>query len=144
MGLGLEIVGRGDFWSEKSYRPLFASSVSCGFPSPADDFFEEKLDLNEFLVHHPSATFFLKAKGDSMENAGIYSNDILVVDRSLTPKDGKVVIVAINGELTAKRLKIRDKKVFLVPENKSYPEIELKRENQVTFWGVVSYAIHAL
>lgn len=144
MSLGLEIVGRGDLWLEKSLRPLFASSVSCGFPSPADDHCEDKLDLNEFIVRHPSATFFLKAKGDSMKNAGIYSGDILVVDRSLSPKDGKVVIAAINGELTAKRLKIKGKKVFLVPENKSYPEIELKLENQVTFWGVVSYVIHAL
>ena len=144
MTLGLEMMGKSDHWLNKTPRPLFASSVSCGFPSPADDHCEEKLDLNDLLVRHPSATFFLRAQGDSMKNAGISSGDMLIVDRSISPKNGTIVVAVINSELTVKRLRTKGKRVFLTPENDDYPEIELKRENQVHFWGVVSYVIHAV
>jgi DNA polymerase V len=88
---------------EKIELPLFLESVSAGFPSPADDYLENKLDLNQHLIKNPPATFFVRVTGDSMVDAGIYSGDILVVDRSLNPKDGNIVIAVINGELTVKR-----------------------------------------
>ncbi|WKJ91327.1 translesion error-prone DNA polymerase V autoproteolytic subunit [Methylomonas montana] len=103
--------------------PLFASKVAAGFPSPADDYVEKSLDLNDLLVPKPAATFFVRAKGDSMLGAGIHPNDILVVDRSIEPIHGKVVICAINGELTVKRL-VKDQKSWVLhAENTDYPDI---------------------
>jgi DNA polymerase V len=87
--------------------PLYANKISAGFPSPADDYIEMKLDLNTHLIKHPAATFFVRVSGDSMLNAGINSGDLLIVDRSIEPVDGKIVIVALNGELTVKRLSIK-------------------------------------
>ncbi|MFW6276789.1 MAG: LexA family protein, partial [Bacteroidota bacterium] len=104
--------------------PLFLESVSAGFPSPADDYMEGRLDLNDFLVKNPAATFFVRVTGDSMINAGIHSGDILVVDRALDPKDGNIVIAVINGELTVKRLSRLKNKLFLLPENREYRPIE--------------------
>lgn len=124
--------------------PFYSSSVSAGFPSPADDHIEKKLDLNEYLVKHPAATFFVRAKGDSMINAGINDNDILVVDRSIEPTNGKIVIAAIDGQLTVKRLKKIKSKIYLVAENENFPAIELKSENDVCIWGVVTSVIHAV
>ena len=122
--------------------PLYSSKVPAGFPSPADDHMEEKLDLNTHLVKHPTATFFVKASGDSMVGAGIHDGDILVVDRSLEPRQGRVVIAAIDGQLTVKRLKIKGPKPFLVPENKKFRSIELNENNDVKIWGVVPSVIH--
>ena len=122
--------------------PLYSSKVPAGFPSPADDHMEEKLDLNTHLVKHPTATFFVKASGDSMVGAGIHDGDILVVDRSLEPRQGRVVIAAIDGQLTVKRLKIKGPKTFLVPENKKFRPIELNENNDVKIWGVVTSVIH--
>ena len=103
---------------------------------------EEKLDLNTHLVKHPTATFFVKASGDSMVGAGIHDGDILVVDRSLEPRQGRVVIAAIDGQLTVKRLKIKGPKTFLVPENKKFRSIELNENNDVKIWGIVTSVIH--
>ena len=122
--------------------PLYSSKVPAGFPSPADDHMEEKLDLNTHLVKHPTATFFVKASGDSMVGAGIHDGDILVVDRSLEPRQVRVVIVAIDGQLTVKRLKIKGPKTFLVPENKKFRSIELNENNDVKIWGIVTSVIH--
>jgi len=122
--------------------PLYSSKVPAGFPSPADDHMEGKLDLNTYLVKHPTATFFVKASGDSMVGAGIHDGDILVVDRSLEPRQGRVVIAAIDGQLTVKRLKIKGPKTFLVPENKKFRSIELNENNDVKIWGVVTSVIH--
>lgn len=122
--------------------PLYSSKVPAGFPSPADDHMEEKLDLNTHLVKHPTATFFVKASGDSMVGAGIHDGDILVVDRSLEPRQGRVVIAAIDGQLTVKRLKIKGPKTFLVPENKKFRSIELNENNDVKIWGIVTSVIH--
>jgi len=97
--------------------PLFLSSVKAGFPSPADDFVETRLDLNEYLIDHPEATFFVRVSGDSMIRAGIHTGDILIVDRSLEPKNNDIVIAIIDGEFTVKRLKKYGDRVFLVPEN---------------------------
>jgi len=122
--------------------PLYSSKVPAGFPSPADDHMEGKLDLNTHLVKHPTATFFVKASGDSMIGAGIHDGDILVVDRSLEPRQSRIVIAAVDGQLTVKRLKKKGKKIFLVPENKKFRPIELNENNDVKVWGVVTNVIH--
>ena len=124
--------------------PMFLESVSAGFPSPADDYLEAKLDLNELLIKNPSATFFVRVTGDSMIKAGIYSGDILVVDRSLDPKDGSIVIAVINGELTVKRLSYKQGNIFLVPENKFYNPIQITEEMNFEVWGVVRSVIHSV
>jgi DNA polymerase V len=128
----------------KQTYPLFASSVKAGFPSPAEDYAEQHLDLNTHLIAHPAATFFLRVSGDSMINAGIFNGDLLIVDRSLEPTSGKVVIAAVNGELTVKRLKKTAKGLFLVAENADYAPIALESSDQIQIWGVVIYAIHAI
>lgn len=128
----------------KQYLPIFLESVSAGFPSPADDYLEGRLDLNEYLVRNPSSTFFLRVTGDSMIEAGIHSGDILIVDRSLTPRSGSIVIAAIDGELVVKRLKITNNKIYLIPENRQYEPIEIKSEMNFEVWGVVTSVIHSL
>jgi DNA polymerase V len=124
--------------------PLFLESVSAGFPSPADDYMEAKLDLNDLLIKNPAATFFVRVTGDSMVNAGIYSGDILVVDRSLDPKDASIVIAVINGELTVKRLSYNNGRVYLVPENSYYKPILITDEMNFEVWGVVRSVIHSV
>jgi DNA polymerase V len=123
---------------------LYASCVKAGFPSPAEDYAEQHLDLNTHLIQRPAATFFLKVSGDSMINAGIFDGDLLIVDRSIEAAHGKIVIAAINGELTVKRLQKTAEGVFLVAENNDYPPIALQPSDQLQLWGVVTYAIHAL
>ncbi len=118
--------------------------VPAGFPSPADDYLEERLDLNELLIDHPAATFFVKVVGDSMRDAGIISGDILVVDRSLEPGDGKVVVAVLNGEFTVKRIRSTKEGVFLVPENPDYPLKQVSGEDSFEVWGVVTSAIHRI
>lgn len=125
-------------------RPLFGCSVSAGFPSPADDYIEGRLDLNEFMVTNPAATFFVRVAGDSMLGAGIHHNDILVVDRSLDPISGKVVIAVVNGELTVKRLVKNGASVCLKAESPDYPDIHPAEGTTCEIWGVVAYVIHAL
>lgn len=117
--------------------------VSAGFPSPAEDDLEN-LDLNELLIKHPSATFFLKVSGSSMIKAGIHHNDILIVDRSLEPTNGKIVIASVNGELTVKRLRIEGKKIKLIGENDNYSPIDISEEFDFRIWGVVTNVIHQL
>lgn len=124
--------------------PLYQSIISAGFPSPADDDIEDKLDLNELLIKHPAATFFLRVSGSSMINAGIHNNDILIVDRSLEPTHGKVVIASVNGELTVKRLCYQGKKIQLVAENDTYPPINISEDADFRIWGVVTNVIHSL
>jgi len=124
--------------------PLFAEQVAAGFPSPADDFLEEQLDLNEHLIAHPAATFFVRVTGDSMIGAGIHSGDMLIVDRALEAIDKKVVIAVINGELTVKRLSKRKNRITLVPENDKYEPIVIKDETDLEIWGVVTSVIHLL
>jgi DNA polymerase V len=128
----------------KLNRPLFLVPVSAGFPSPADDYLEGKLDLNQYLVKHPAATFFVRVTGDSMIGAGIHSGDLLIVDRSLEPKDGNVVIAVLDGELTVKRIERHDGKLFLAPENKDYPLIPVTEEQFFQVWGVVTNVVHSL
>jgi len=124
--------------------PMFLESISAGFPSPADDYLEDKLDLNDLLIRNPTATFFVRVTGDSMINSGIHSGDILVVDRSLDPKDGSIVIAVINGELTVKRLSVQNGRISLVPENPNYKKIDITDEMNFEVWGVVSSIIHKI
>lgn len=125
------------------YRlPLYDCTVAAGFPSPADGQIDRELDLNELLIKHPAATFFLKVSGLSMVNAGIHPGDILVVDRSLKPSDGRIVIAAVNGELTVKRLCLRGKEVALVAENEDYSPIVITEGTDLHIWGVVTSVIH--
>lgn len=128
----------------KQALPVFTNPVSAGFPSPADDHIDKKLDLNEALIKHPAATFFVRVQGESMKDIGILNNDLLVVDRSLTAKDGQVIVAVIDGEFTVKRIKRDKKRLFLIPENKSYKPIEILEGMDFTLWGVVTYAIHTL
>jgi DNA polymerase V len=124
--------------------PLFSGKVAAGFPSPADDFVEKSLDLNELLVQKPAATFFVRAQGESMLGAGIHPNDILVVDRSIEPVPGKIVICALNGELTVKRLQRDNEHWQLKAENPAYADIVLHDELEMVIWGVVTNVIHPL
>ena len=122
--------------------PSFLSGVQAGFPSPAEDYIEKTLDINELVVEHPAATFFVRVEGDSMQDAGIQTGDILVVDRSLDASSGKIVIAVLNGEFTVKRLRMDDSGVYLVPENPRFPPIKVGEDAECTIWGVVSYVIH--
>ena len=126
----------------KNKLPLFTCHISAGFPSPADDHLAAKLDLNEYLIKNPSASFFLKVSGDSMLNAGIHDGDILLVDRSIEVKNGKIVIAAVDGSLTVKRLIEKGSKKILQAENKEYRDIEISEEQELVIWGVVTNVIH--
>ena len=129
---------------ERSGPPLFLAAVQAGFPSPADDSVEDRLDLHRHLVRNETATFFLHASGNSMEGAGIRDGDLLVVDRSLEPRSGRTVIAAVGGELTVKRLARRGGRTLLVPANPSYPEFDVTEREDVCTWDVVTYAVHKL
>tara|TARA_Y100000590_G_scaffold95913_1_gene108889 strand:+ start:2008 stop:2451 length:444 start_codon:yes stop_codon:yes gene_type:complete len=122
--------------------PVFLDKISAGFPSPATDYMENKLDLNEYLIKHPAATFIVKASGSSMINADIHSGDLLIVDRSLSPKNNNIVIASIFGDLTVKKIKKKNQSFFLVSANEDYPSIEVKEEMECFIWGVVTYVIH--
>ena len=124
--------------------PLFSGKVAAGFPSPADDYVEKNLDLNELLIRNPAATFFVRTQGESMLGAGIHPNDILIVDRSLEAVSGKVVICALNGELTVKRLLQSNGLWQLKAENPHNADIVVHDELEMVIWGVVTHVIHAL
>ncbi|HOX38469.1 MAG TPA: translesion error-prone DNA polymerase V autoproteolytic subunit [Candidatus Brocadiia bacterium] len=117
--------------------------VPAGFPSPARDYVEAKLDLNEHLVRHPAATFFVKVAGDSMLDAGINSGDILIVDRALEARPGDVVIAVIDGEPVVKRLRAANGRLFLCPENRNFKPMEINPDMEFEIWGVVIHAIHS-
>ena len=132
-----------EFVESSGYNlPLYSCSVQAGFPSPADDHMESELDLNKYLIKHPTATFFVKAAGESMINAGIHPGDILVVDRSEEAKHGKIVIAAIDGQLTVKRVHRSKDETYLVPENKDFEPIKFDEGNEVVIWGVVTNVLH--
>ena len=128
----------------KKFRiPLLNDSVSAGFPSPADDYTEENIDLNEHLISNPFSTFFLRVKGDSMINAGIKDKDLIIVDKSLIAKPGDIVIAMVDGEFTIKRLSIKNDELYLKAENHNYPDFSFKNHIDVQIWGVVIYSIHS-
>ena len=123
---------------------LFLCRVTAGFPSPADDYLDEFLDLNKKLITNQSATFLARAEGNSMQGAGIFSGDLLIVDRSLKPTAGKVVVASLNGELVVKRYGLVDGKPFLLAENSSYAPIALSEDHELVICGVVVHCIHTL
>ena len=132
-----------DSTTKKFRLPLLNDSVSAGFPSPADDYTEENIDLNEHLISNPFSTFFLRVKGDSMINAGIKDKDLIIVDKSLTAKPGNIIIAMIDGEFTIKRLSIKNNELYLKAENHNYPDFRFKNHFDVQIWGVVIYSIHS-
>jgi DNA polymerase V len=128
----------------RATSPLFLSPAQAGFPSPADDYVDRKLDLHEHLVRNSVSTFFLRASGDSMIRAGIRDGDLLVADRSLRPVNGCVVVAAVGGELTIKYFVQRRGRALLVPANEAYPELDVTEREDAVIWGVVTYAVHKL
>ena len=120
---------------------LAEEGISAGFPSPADDFKETRISLDKELVKNKEATFYARVDGDSMIGAGLDHEDLLVIDRSLNPENGKIAICLVDGEFTVKRIKKEREKLYLIPENKKYKPIELKEENELIIWGIVSYVI---
>ncbi len=129
---------------QRAKIPLYLSPVNAGFPSPAEDYVERKLDLHEYLIRNEAATFFLRAHGDSMINASINDGDLLIVDRSYEASHNRIVIAAIDGELTVKRLIRKNAQTFLAPENPDYPLIDITNHEYVHIWGVVTTVIHSL
>ena len=124
--------------------PLAGERVAAGFPSPADDYVEVGIDLNEQLIHHPTSTFFLRVSGDSMLGAGIHDGDLLVVDRSLDRRPGRVVVAVLDGAFTLKRLVRHRGRLRLEAANSAYPPLELHRCGDVQIWGVAIHVIHPL
>lgn len=124
--------------------PVFIARITAGFPSPAADYEEGKLDLNKHLVKNPAATFFVRVAGDSMLGAGIHDGDLLIVDRAKEPKNGNVIIAVLDGQLTVKRLRIRRGKLSLEPENDNYPVQPITAGMEFEVWGVVTNVIHPL
>ena len=124
--------------------PFFGTPVPAGFPSPAGDYEEDRLDLNRHLIRNPPATFFIRASGESMLGAGIHPGDLLIVDRSLEPRDGAVVIAALDGQMTVKRLRLRNKAILLEPENDRYSPCRIDGDADLVVWGVVTHVIHTL
>lgn len=122
--------------------PFYTSSIQAGFPSPADDYLEKELDLNELVVQHPAATFYVKVQGTSMQNAGIFSGDILVVDRSLTAQNKNIVVAVLNGEFTIRRLVKEENDIYLLSENDLSLRIKVNPDSHFEVWGVVTYVIH--
>ena len=120
---------------------LSEEGISAGFPSPADDFKEIRISLDKELIKNSEATFYARVSGDSMIGAGLEDGDLLVIDRSVNPENGKIAVCLIDGEFTVKRIKKIKKKFYLIPENKKYNPIEIKEENELTVWGVVEYVI---
>lgn len=133
------------FVKNRGYQlPLFASKVAAGSPSMADDHVEAHVDLHQVLIKNTEATFLVRVSGQSMIDAGIHENDLLIVDRHIPPRDGKIVIAAIDGQLTVKRLCRRKNQLFLMPENKKFKPIPVTEENDMIIWGVVTNVIHAV
>ena len=122
--------------------PYFQNGVSAGFPSPAEDHIDSKIDLNQLLIEHPSATYYVRVNGDSMLDAGILNGDLLIVDRSLEVINNSIVVAYIDGDFTVKRIRKNKNKLFLQAENNKYQPIEITEEMDFELFGVVAHAIH--
>jgi DNA polymerase V len=121
--------------------PMASEKISAGFPSPANDFVDVAIDLNQHLIKHPSTTFFGRVRGQSMQDVGISDGDLLVIDKSLTPEDGKIAICFIDGEFTVKRIRLEKEVCYLIPANDAYKPIRVTAENEFLIWGIVTYVI---
>ena len=116
---------------------IISGGISAGFPSPADDFIDSSIDLNKELIKNPSSTFFGKVKGDSMKDAGIHNGDLLIIDKSINPQDGKIAVCFIDGEFTVKKIKLEKDCCWLIPANDSYQPIKVTSDNNFLIWGMV-------
>jgi DNA polymerase V len=132
------------------YQPIYKASVSlpvadqgisAGFPSPADDFLDLSIDLNKELIKHPYATFYGRVRGESMVGAGLDDGDLLIIDKSLEPQDGKIAVCFIDGEFTVKRIRLDNNSLWLVPENKKYKPLKVNEDNEFIIWGIVTSVI---
>ena len=123
---------------------FYEEGVECGFPSPARDYTEGSIDLNEELIHHPNSTFIVRARGQSMIDAGISTGDLIIVDRSLKPQNGAVIIAVLDGELSIKILNINNKKISLLSANKNCSDVHVSEEMDFMIWGVCTYVVHDL
>lgn len=121
--------------------PYHNTGIQAGFPSPADDYMESPIDLNQELISHPVSTFMGRVRGDSMKEAGIFDGDLLIIDKSLKPKNGDVAVCFIDGEFTIKYIKISPKSIWLIPANDEYTPIKITEENDFVIWGIVTYSI---
>ena len=124
--------------------PLVQETISAGFPSPAEDYIELGIDLNKYLIRNPISTFFLRVSGNSMNNAGIYNNDLLIIDRSINPNPGHIVVALLDGEFTLKRLIKKQDSYYLKADKENYPAINLYEYIDIQIWGVAIYSIHEL
>lgn len=122
-------------------RPIVSLGISAGFPSPAMDFIDLSIDLNKYLIKHPSATYYGRVIGDSMKDAGIDDGDLLIIDRSLEPTNGKIAVCYINGEFTLKKIKIDQDCCWLLPANEKYEPIKVTPDNDFIIWGIVIHVI---
>ena len=120
---------------------LAQEKISAGFPSPADDFKELRISIDQEVVRNEDATFYARVSGESMQGAGLDDGDLLVIDRSIEPKNGKIAVCCIDGEFTVKRLKVVEDGVFLIPENPKYQSIKVTEENELIIWGIVTYVV---
>ena len=134
-------VSRPAIGTQPIYLPLFSHKVAAGFPSPADDYIEGRLSLDEHLIQHKEATFFVRARGNSMTGAHIDDGDILIVDKSLKPQFGDIVVAVVDGEFTVKYLAQRGESVILKPANARFKEIEFKDGQELQIWGVVTASV---
>lgn len=128
----------------KIERPVIGTSVPAGFPSPATDYIEGTLDLNDYVIKHRASTFFIRVDGFSMINAGIFPDDLLVVDRALEAGHNQIIIAVLDGEMTVKRLQIIKDEYWLVPENDAFQPIRITEDSGFSIWGVVTFVIHKL
>jgi len=122
--------------------PLMNSAITAGFPSPADDHLDLPVDLNEYLVKHPAATFYVRVQGDSMDDAGIHQGDLLIVDRAESYGMGSIVLAVLDGEFTVKKLMKKNESLYLLSSNRAYQPIKIEAESDFKVWGVVTYIIH--
>lgn len=140
--------GIGDIFFDRTSSsiqiPLFETRVQAGYPSPADEYCEGSLDLNDYLLPHKATTFYVRVTGESMRDVGVFPGDMLIVDRSLTPSYGKIVIALLNGEMTVKRLEKHKNHVLLCAENEEFPDIRITEDDHFAIWGVVTNVIHSL
>ena len=121
--------------------PLIEGGISAGFPSPAQDFIDLSIDLNKELIKHPSSTFYGRVRGNSMQDAGISDGDLLIIDKSLSPKNGKIAVCFIDGEFTVKRIKVEKNTCWLMPANDQYQPIQVTEDNHFLVWGIVVHVI---
>jgi DNA polymerase V len=128
--------------SSKIKINLVVSKVKAGFPSPAEDYIDKRIDLNQQLIDNPASTFMVRVEGDSMVDASIYEDDVLIVDKAIQAKDGDIILAIVDGEFTVKRLKIKGGNIMLVPESQEYEPIYITEESSFSVWGVVTYIIH--